>query len=84
LPTPGSPTHGDYLAAALVRPVEGIPELLQLSVAPNKAREPASRGGLEAGAGSAGPHELEHFDRLDKTPYRHWPERGDLDAASRR
>src|SRR5262245_10806849 len=73
--------HGDHLAAALARPVEGISELLQLRVAANKARKPALRGGLEAGAGGPGSYQLEHLDRFNEALYRHWPERGDLDDA---
>jgi hypothetical protein len=55
-----------------------VPKLLQLSAMPDKAREPASGGGLEASAGAADPHKLKHFDRLHEPFDRHRTERGDL------
>src|SRR5262249_810014 len=70
--------HRDHLATALARPVEGVPELLQLGAAPDKAREPASRCGLEAGMGGADPLQFEHLDSLAEPLDRHWSKWGDL------
>jgi hypothetical protein len=65
------PDHGDHLAVALPGPVEGAPELLQLRVPADEAREPPPRCGLEAGAGGAGPHQLKHLHRLAQPLDRH-------------
>src|SRR5262245_20250217 len=73
--------HGDHLAAAEARSDEGVADLLHLGAAADKAREPASRGDLEAGAGSSGPHQLEYLNRFNKALHRHWPERGGLNEA---
>ena len=75
------PDHGDHLAVPQAGPVEGAAELLQLRVPADEAREPPPRRGLEAGAGGAGPHQLEHLDRLAEPLDRHRAERGDLDEA---
>src|SRR5262249_14437297 len=58
------PDHGDDLPASQTRPIESVSEVLKLRVPSDEAREPAARRGLEAGAGGAGPHQLEHLDRL--------------------
>jgi hypothetical protein len=65
----------------VTRPVEGVPELLQLGVAADEAREAPARRGLEAGAGGTSPHQLEHLDRLGEPLDRHRAERDDLDEA---
>jgi len=75
------PDHGDHLAVAQARPVEGAAELLQLRGAADEAREPPSRRGLQTGAGGAGSHQLEHLDRLAEALDRHRAERDDLDEA---
>ncbi len=73
--------HRDHLAVPLARPVEGAAELVQLRAPADEAREPPPRRGLEAGAGGAGPRQLEHFDRLGESLDRHRAKRGDLDEA---
>ena len=73
--------HGNHLAVPLAGPVEGVPELLQLRGPADEAGEPPPRRGLEARAGGAGPHQLEHLDGLAKPLDRHRAERGDLDEA---
>ena len=77
------PDHGDHLAVAQAGPVESVAELLQLCVPADKAREPPPRRGLEAGAGGAGPRQLEHLDRLAEPLDRRRAERSDLDEARR-
>src|SRR5207244_6016680 len=62
-------------------PVEGAAELLQLRTPADEAREPPPRCGLEAGAGGAGPHQLEHLDRLTEPLDRHRAEWSHLDEA---
>jgi hypothetical protein len=81
LPTPGSLTTATHLTVAQAGAVEGASELLQLRVPADEAREPPPRRGLETGAGGAGPHQLEHLDRLAEPLDRHRAERGDLDEA---
>ena len=58
------PDDGDHLAVPQAGPIEGVAELLQLRGPADEAREPPPRRGLEAGAGGARPHELEHLDWL--------------------
>ena len=65
------PDHGDHLAVPEARPVEGVAELLQFRGPADEAREPPPRRGLEAGAGGASPHQLEHFDGLAEPLDRH-------------
>ena len=79
LPTPGSPTTATTLSVPQGRSVEGIPELLQLRVPADEAREAAPRCGFEAGAGGVGSHQLEHLDRLTESLDRYRAELGDLD-----
>jgi hypothetical protein len=55
--------------------------LLQFSAAPDKAREPASRSGLEAGAGGTDTYQLKCLDRFTKSLDRHRAERVDLNKA---
>jgi hypothetical protein len=78
---PWFPDHGDDLAPSQTRPIESVSEVLKLRVPADEAREPPARRGLEAGAGGAGPHQLEHLDRLCDPLDRHRAERGDLDEA---
>jgi hypothetical protein len=73
--------HRDHLAVPQAGPIEGPAELLQLRVPADEAREPAPRRSLEAGAGGAGPHQLEHLDRLAEPLDGHRAEGVDLDEA---
>src|SRR4029453_15881113 len=78
---PRLPDHGDDLAAPPTRPIEGVSELLKLRVSADEACEAPACRDLKAGAGGAGPRQLEHLDRLGESLDRHRAERGDLDEA---
>src|SRR4029453_15473107 len=78
---PRFPNHGDDLAASQTCPIEGVSGGLNLPVPADEAPGPSARRGLEAGAGGAGSHQLEHLDRLCEPLDRHRAERGDLDEA---
>src|SRR5215472_10186595 len=79
LPTPGSPTTPTTWPRPV--PARSRADLLHLGTAADKAREPAPRCGLKSGAGSAGPHKLEHLDRLGEPLDRHRAKLLDLNEA---
>src|SRR5262249_21781405 len=79
LPPPGSPTTPTTWPRPV--PARSRADLLHLGTAADKAREPAPRCGVKSGAGSAGPHKLEHLDRLGEALDRHRAEWVNLSKA---
>ena len=83
LPDAGLAHDRHELAVAGPRVPERLPELLQLGVAPDEARQPPGRGCPEPRPHQTEPRELVYLDGIHQPLQGHRPEGRDLDIALR-